>query len=80
MTSWMRSSSRTSVPPVVNDAALADALRAAWTDQMGADAVVDIPTKGMGAEDFPFFTQATFRAWAVGGTAAGSLRSRGGRR
>ena len=60
-----------SVPPVVNDAALVRRLRAAWIESMGPDAVVDIPTKGMGAEDFPFFTQdpdISSVYWAVGGT------------
>ncbi len=63
--------SNESVPPVVNDAALVRRLRAAWIDSMGEDAVVDIPTKGMGAEDFPFFTQdpdISSVYWAIGGT------------
>ena len=63
--------SNESVPPVVNDAALVRRLRGAWTEAIGADAVVDIPTKGMGAEDFPFFTQdpdIPSVYWAVGGT------------
>jgi len=39
--------------------------------ELGDDAVVDIPTKGMGAEDFPFFTidpEITSVYWAFGGT------------
>ena len=63
--------SNESVPPVVNDAALVRRLRGAWTEAIGAGAVVDIPTKGMGAEDFPFFTQdpdIPSVYWAVGGT------------
>ncbi len=63
--------SNESVPPVVNDASLVRRLRGAWVESMGADAVVDIPTKGMGAEDFPFFTQDPDISgvyWAVGGT------------
>ena len=63
--------SNESVPPVVNDAALVRRLRSAWTESMGDDAVVDIPTKGMGAEDFPFFTmdpEISSVYWAVGGT------------
>ncbi len=63
--------SNESVPPVVNDAPLVRRLREAWTDAMGGDAVVDIPTKGMGAEDFPFFTQdpdISSVYWSVGGT------------
>lgn len=65
--------SNESVPPVNNDAALARRLKAAWAEAMGPDAVVDIPTKGMGAEDFPFFTVDPDIAsvyWAIGGTPA----------
>ena len=60
-----------SVPPVVNDAPLVRRLRAAWIEGMGEAAVVDIPTKGMGAEDFPFFTQdpeISSVYWSIGGT------------
>jgi len=63
--------SNESVPPVVNDAPLVRRLRTAWVDGMGESAVVDIPTKGMGAEDFPFFTQDPEISgvyWAIGGT------------
>jgi len=63
--------SNESVPPVVNDSALARRLKSAWIDALGDDAVVDIPTKGMGAEDFPFFTmdpEISSVYWAIGGT------------
>ena len=63
--------SNESVPPVVNDAALVRRLRSAWIENMGDEAVVDIPTKGMGAEDFPFFTmdpEISSVYWAIGGT------------
>jgi hippurate hydrolase len=63
--------SNESVPPTTNDAALARRLKAAWSAELGDDAVVDIPTKGMGAEDFPFFTidpEITSVYWAIGGT------------
>lgn len=63
--------SNESVPPVVNDPALVRRLRTAWVEGMGEDAVVDIPTKGMGAEDFPFFTmdpEISSVYWSVGGT------------
>ena len=63
--------SNESVPPVVNDAPLVRRLRAAWVEGMGEASVVDIPTKGMGAEDFPIFTQdpeISSVYWAVGGT------------
>jgi len=60
-----------SVPPTRNNAELARRLKVAWADAMGDDAVVDIPTKGMGAEDFPFFTDdpdIPSVYWAIGGT------------
>ncbi len=65
--------SEENVPPTTNDAALARRLKGAWIEALGADAVVDKPTKGMGAEDFPFFTVDPDIAsvyWAVGGTPA----------
>jgi amidohydrolase len=61
-----------SVPPTLNDRDLALQLKAAWKDEMGEDRVVFNPTKGMGAEDFPFFTtNPAIRSvyWQVGGTA-----------
>jgi hippurate hydrolase len=63
--------SKESVPPTINDAPLARRLKGAWVAKMGDDAVVDIPTKGMGAEDFPFFTTDPAIPsvyWAIGGT------------
>lgn len=48
--------SETSTPPTINNGALARRLKGVWKARMGDDAVVDIPTTGMGAEDFPFFT------------------------
>lgn len=63
--------SKESVPPTINNAALARRLKQAWAAKLGDDAVVDIPTKGMGAEDFPFFTvdpDITSVYWAIGGT------------
>ena len=63
--------SNESVPPTVNHAPLARRLRAAWVSEIGAERVVDEPTLGMGAEDFPFFTVDPDIAsvyWAIGGT------------
>ena len=63
--------SNESVPPTTNNAGLARRLKQAWSESMGPDAVVDRPTKGMGAEDFPFFTvdpDITSVYWAIGGT------------
>ena len=61
------------VPPTVNDPALVRRLRKAWADAIGEDRVVEIPTKSMGAEDFPLFTTdptITSVYWTVGGTPA----------
>ena len=63
--------SQESVPPTINDAALARRLKNAWNSEIGREWVVDIPTRGMGAEDFPFFTvdpQIRSVYWAIGGT------------
>jgi len=63
--------SNESVPPTVNDTELARQLREAWIGELGEDRVVYNPTKGMGAEDFPFFTvDPEIRSvyWQVGGT------------
>ena len=62
-----------SAPPTVNDAGLARRLKSVWRDELGADRVVENPPKGMGAEDFPFFTvnpDIPSVYWAVGGTPA----------
>jgi amidohydrolase len=63
--------SRESTPPTVNDALLANQLKSIWLKNMGEDSVVSIGTKGMGAEDFPYFTtDPAIRSvyWAIGGT------------
>ena len=63
--------SEESVPPTVNDAALARRLKAAWSSAIGDAAVIENPTKGMGAEDFPYFTvdpEIPSVYWAIGGT------------
>ena len=63
--------SEESVPPTNNTAALARRLKSAWNDEIGADAVIESPTKGMGAEDFPIFTvdpDIPSVYWAIGGT------------
>jgi len=64
--------SHESVPPTINNRGLALRLKSAWIENMGEDRVVFNPTKGMGAEDFPFFTtDPDIRSvyWQVGGTA-----------
>jgi amidohydrolase len=63
--------SNESVPPTTNDTNLARRLKQAWSESLGDDAVVDVPTKGMGAEDFPFFTvepNISSVYWTIGGT------------
>jgi amidohydrolase len=63
--------SNESTPPTVNDVALANQLKSIWQKKMGEEKVVSIGTKGMGAEDFPYFTtDPAIRSvyWAVGGT------------
>jgi hippurate hydrolase len=59
------------VPPTINDPELTRRLKKAWVDTLGAAAVVFNPTKGMGAEDFPFFTlepSIPSVYWQIGGT------------
>jgi hippurate hydrolase len=63
--------SEESVPPTINDPELTRRLKVAWVDAMGEETVVYNPTKGMGAEDFPFFTMDPEIAsvyWQIGGT------------
>ncbi|MDH5622009.1 MAG: amidohydrolase [Gammaproteobacteria bacterium] len=61
-----------SVPPTVNNVELTRRLKAAWNSELGEDRVIFNPSKGMGAEDFPFFTTDPEIAsvyWQIGGTA-----------
>ncbi len=60
-----------SVPPTVNDVQLTRRLRTAWASALGEDVFYEAKRKGMGAEDFPFFTTDPHIAstyFAVGGT------------
>jgi len=63
-----------STPPTVNDAATAMIVKEALIAGMGADALVDLPPEGMGAEDFAFFVTPESGVkgvyFAVGGTPA----------
>jgi len=62
---------RASVPPTSNDKELMQRIANAWIDSMGGERVIDNPSKGMGAEDFPFFTtdpDIPSVYWQVGGT------------
>ena len=63
--------SKESVPPTANTPELADRLRSQWIKSLGQDQVIEKPSKGMGAEDFPFFTTdppIPSVYWSVGGT------------
>lgn len=63
--------SEESVPPTMNDAALARRLRAAWVENLGEGNVVENLPTGMGAEDFPILAtdpDIPMVYWAVGGT------------
>lgn len=63
--------SNESVPPTSNTPQLARRLREAWQKKIGDGEVIDEPSKGMGAEDFPFFTtnpDIPSVYWSVGGT------------
>lgn len=63
--------SNESVPPTINDAKMAQRLRAVWVEKMGKNILSEKPNKGMGAEDYPFFTTAPYIPsvyFAIGGT------------
>ena len=63
--------SEESVPPTLNDPELARRLKSAWSESLGEDKLLFNPTKGMGAEDFPFFTvdpDIPSVYWQIGGT------------
>ena len=63
--------SKESVPPTINDAPLAQRLRALWVDKMGESILTEKPNKGMGAEDYPFFTTEPYIPsvyFGIGGT------------
>ncbi|MCA9174542.1 MAG: amidohydrolase, partial [Planctomycetales bacterium] len=70
-----------STPPTINHPELAKRLRQTWQQQMGddimmPDAFVAKHRKGMGAEDFPFFTTnppIPSVYFSVGGTARGDI-------
>jgi len=58
-------------PPTVNDGPLARRLRQAWGEAMGEDSLYDESFEGMGAEDFPYFSNDPYIPsvyWDIGGT------------
>ncbi|MEP4484509.1 MAG: amidohydrolase [Halioglobus sp.] len=63
--------SEESVPPTINDPELTGRLRTVWIGRFGDDVFDSSKRKGMGAEDFPFFTTDPYipsTYFAVGGT------------
>ena len=64
---------KASVPPTVNNSELANRLKAVWQNKMGEERVSSEMPTGMGAEDFPVFTETPYIPsvyFSVGGTAA----------
>jgi amidohydrolase len=61
-----------SVPPTQNSPELTRRIKSAWAESIGAEQVILNPSKGMGAEDFPYFTtdpEIKSVYWQIGGTA-----------
>jgi len=59
------------VPPLMNDSALATRINGVWRERIGADVLITKLPDGMGAEDYPFFTtdpSIPSIYWEVGGT------------
>jgi hippurate hydrolase len=62
---------REAVPPTVNTPELTERITTAWEKSLGDDAVISKLTRGMGAEDFPFFVidpEIPSVYWQIGGT------------
>jgi amidohydrolase len=62
---------REAVPPTINTPELTERITAAWENSLGEEAVISNLTKGMGAEDFPFFVvdpEIPSVYWQIGGT------------
>ena len=62
---------REAVPPTVNTPELTERITAAWEHSLGGETVISNLTKGMGAEDFPFFVidpEIPSVYWQIGGT------------
>ena len=67
-----------STPPLHNDVALTDRLRAAFVRELGEDAIYERPRDSMGAEDFAYFVASEHGGvpgtyWSVGGTPQAAL-------
>lgn len=62
---------KATTPPTLNDPELANRLADVWRNKMGEERVMQESPRGMGAEDFPYFTtdpKIPSVYWAVGGT------------
>jgi amidohydrolase len=62
---------REAVPPTINTPELTERITAGWENSLGEEAVISNLTKGMGAEDFPFFVidpEIPSVYWQIGGT------------
>jgi hippurate hydrolase len=62
---------REAVPSTVNTPELTERITAAWEKSLGDEAVISNLTRGMGAEDFPFFVidpDIPSVYWQIGGT------------
>lgn len=70
--------SKSSTPPTINNAPLVQRLKAVWQAGLGERQVVSISSKGMGAEDFPYFTTEPAIPsvyFTVGGTSAADYKA-----
>lgn len=59
------------VPPLMNDSALAARINSVWRERIGTDVLITKLPDGMGAEDYPYFTtdpSIPSIYWEVGGT------------
>lgn len=73
----VRVSETESVPPTINDTSLARELRDVWSGHFGDDVLLDEKHKGMGAEDFSWFTSDPYipsTYFVVGGTPSEAFR------
>ena len=69
---------KSSTPPTINNAPLVRRLKAVWQAGLGERQVVSISSKGMGAEDFPYFTTEPpipSVYFSVGGTSAADYKA-----
>lgn len=66
------------VPPTINNADLAQRLRAVWKSHIGADRIISVKPKGMGGEDFAILTKEPYIPslyFVIGGTSAAAFKA-----